>query len=70
MALPLRAGMIPEIKRRIEEGRFVICGGQWVQPDCNTPSGESFVRQVLYAQRLQELLGVTATTAYNVDSLT
>lgn len=62
-------GMIPEIKRRIEEGRFVICGGQWVQPDCNTPSGESFVRQSLYAQRLfKELLGVTATTAYNVDS--
>ncbi len=61
--------MIGEIRRRVAEGRFVICGGQWVQPDCNTPSGESFARQSLYAQRLfRELLGTTARTAYNVDS--
>ena len=62
-------GMIEKIRERVAEGRFVICGGQYVQPDCNTPSGESFVRHSLYSQRMfKRLLGTTAKTAYNVDS--
>jgi alpha-mannosidase len=61
--------LFAEIKRRIAEGRWVICGGWWVQPDCNIPSGESFVRQGLYSQRyFREKLGVTATTGYNPDA--
>ncbi len=61
--------MFAEIKRRVAEGRWVICGGWWVQPDCNIPSGESFVRQGLYSQRyFREKLGVTATTGYNPDA--
>ncbi|MGI6536792.1 MAG: hypothetical protein ACOX22_00220 [Caldicoprobacterales bacterium] len=43
--------MFEEIKARIREGRWVIAGGMWVQPDCNIPSGESFVRHTLYSQR-------------------
>jgi alpha-mannosidase len=44
-------------------------GGWWIQPDCNLPCGESFVRQGLYGQRyFAERLGVTATVGYNVDS--
>ncbi|HET6871524.1 MAG TPA: alpha-mannosidase, partial [Sporolactobacillaceae bacterium] len=42
--------MFEEIKQRIKEGRWEIVGGWWVQPDCNIPSGESFVRQGLYGQ--------------------
>jgi alpha-mannosidase len=34
-----------------KEGRFEICGGMWVEPDTNLPSGESLVRQRLYGQR-------------------
>jgi alpha-mannosidase len=61
--------MFDEIKRRVAEGRWEIAGGWWIQPDCNIPSGESFVRQGLYAQRyFAEHLGVTATVGYNVDS--
>jgi len=61
--------MFEEIKERIKEGRWEIVGGWWVQPDCNVPSGESFVRQGLYGQRyFQEKLGVTAKVGYNVDS--
>ncbi|MFS0613449.1 alpha-mannosidase [Lederbergia ruris] len=61
--------MFAEIKQRIKEGRWEIVGGWWVQPDCNIPSGESFVRQGLYGQRyFQEKLGVTAKVGYNVDS--
>ena len=33
------------IRARVAEGRWEIVGGWWVEPDCNIPSGESFVRQ-------------------------
>lgn len=61
--------MFEEIKQRVAEGRWEIVGGWWIQPDCNLPGGESFVRQGLYGQRyFQEKLGVTASVGYNVDS--
>lgn len=61
--------MFEEIKERVKEGRWQIVGGWWIQPDCNIPGGESFVRQGLYGQRyFQEKLGVTAKVGYNVDS--
>ncbi len=53
---------------RIAEGRFVVVGGWWIEPDCNLPHGESFVRQALYAQRfLHQRFGRTATVGCNVD---
>jgi Alpha-mannosidase len=61
--------MFEEIKERVREGRWVITGGWWIQPDCNIPSGESFVRHGLYSQRyFKEKFGLTASVGYNVDS--
>ncbi|MDF2963179.1 MAG: hypothetical protein K0S39_4914 [Paenibacillus sp.] len=61
--------MFEEISERIKEGRWVVVGGWWIQPDCNLPSGESFVRHGLYSQRyFREKFGVTAKVGYNVDS--
>lgn len=61
--------MLEEIRERVEEGRWRIVGGWWIQPDCNIPCGESYVRQALYGQRyFREKLGVTATVGYNPDS--
>ena len=61
--------MFEEIKERIVEGRWVIAGGWWVQPDCNLPGGESFARHGLIGQRyFQEKFGVMAKAGYNVDS--
>lgn len=61
--------MFEEVKKRVQEGRFVIVGGWHVQPDCNLPSGEGFARQSLYSQRyFKEHLGATAEIGYNVDS--
>lgn len=61
--------MFEEIKQRVKEGRWIIVGGWWIQPDCLAPGGESFVRQGLYAQRyFYEKFGVMAHTGYNVDS--
>ena len=63
----------PELFRRIRdkvaEGRFQVIGGWWIEPDCNIPCGESFVRQALYGQRyLRDKFGITATTGANIDS--
>ena len=61
--------MFNEIKKRIKEGRWCIVGGWWIQPDCNIPNGESFVRQGLYGQRyFWDKFGKIAKVGYNVDS--
>lgn len=61
--------MFEEIRQRVKEGRWVICGGWWVQPDCNIPGGESFARHALISQNyFREKFGVIAKTGYNVDS--
>ncbi len=61
--------MFAEIRQRVQEGRWGIVGGWWVEPDCNIPAGESFVRHGLYAQRyFKEKFGVIARTGFNVDS--
>jgi len=61
--------MFAEIRQRVKEGRFILTGGWFVQPDCNNPGGESFVRHGLYTQRyFSEKFGTTAKTGYNVDS--
>jgi alpha-mannosidase len=61
--------LFEQIRARVAEGRFQITGGWWVEPDCNIPSGESFVRQALYGQRyLREKFGITATIGANIDS--
>ena len=58
-----------EIKKYVAEGRWEIVGGMYVQPDCNIPCGESFVRHGLYSQRyFLDRFGVCAETGYNVDS--
>ena len=61
--------MFQEIRRRVTEGRWVIVGGWWIQPDCNIPSGEAFARHSLYGQRyFLEKFGRMSTVGYNVDS--
>ena len=60
--------MFAEIQARVAEGRWELVGGWWVEPDCNLPGGESFVRQALIGQRyFQSRFGKMATVGYNVD---
>ena len=61
--------MFEEIRKRVAEGRWVIVNGWIEQPDCNIPSGESFVRQALYGKRyFLDRFGVDVKVGYNVDS--
>jgi alpha-mannosidase len=60
--------LFERIRERVAEGRWVNAGGWWVEPDCNMPMGESFVRQGLIGQRyLQSRFGQKATVGMNVD---
>ena len=61
--------MFAEIQNRVREGRWCLVGGWFLQPDCNTPCGESFARHALITQRyFEEKFGRMAVTGYNVDS--
>lgn len=61
--------LFARIRREVTAGRWVVCGGWWVQPDCNLPGGESFIRQGLLGQRyFFDRFGITASVGYNVDS--
>jgi alpha-mannosidase len=37
-----------KIKSAVHSGRIELLGSMWVEPDCNLPSGESLVRQILH----------------------
>ena len=39
-----------KIRQRVEEGRWELQGGMYVEADCNLISGESMVRQFLYGK--------------------
>lgn len=61
--------LFDQVRAQVKAGRIALVGGWWVQPDCNLPGGESFVRQALFGQRyLREKFGVQATVGYNIDS--
>lgn len=39
------------IKQKVADGSWEIDGGMWLEADCNIPSGESLVRQLLVGSR-------------------
>jgi len=57
------------IRFRVQDGRWEVVGGMWVEPDCNLPSGESWSRHLLYANRyFKKKLGTTVRIGWNPDS--
>lgn len=42
------------VKEKVKSGQWEPVGGMWVESDCNLTSGESLVRQMLYAQKFFE----------------
>lgn len=62
--------MFARIKRHIENGRWSVVNGWWVQPDVNLPTEEALKRSIQIGhQWFRQHLGITAIpVAYNVDS--
>ena len=63
----------PDIFRRVakhvENGRWHVTGGFYIQPDCNLPQAETLLRQGLYAQEyFEKRFGFRVKTGFNVDS--
>ncbi|WP_062354040.1 alpha-mannosidase [Bacillus kwashiorkori] len=40
-----------QMKERIAEGKWEAAGAMWLESDCNIPSGESLVRQILHGKK-------------------
>ena len=60
--------LFKKIQRLVKQKRWHILGGWYLQPDCNMPSGESLVRQIILGKRyFREKFGVNVTTASNLD---
>ena len=61
--------MFKEICQSVNEGRWELAEGWWVQPDCYSACGESYVRQGLYGQKyLADNFGKKSDTVFNIDS--
>jgi len=60
--------LFARIRRLVRAGKWHVMGGWYLQPDCNMPSGESFVRQIMLGKRyFREKFGVEPRTAVNLD---
>jgi len=61
--------LFKRIQKLVSEGRWHIMGGWYLQPDCNMPSGESFVRQILAGKKyFMDKFGAEPRTAINFDA--
>ena len=61
--------LFARIKELVAAGKWHIMGGWYVQPDCNIPSGEGFVRQIESGlSYFKEKFGVIPSVAINMDS--
>ncbi|HMC27924.1 MAG TPA: hypothetical protein VKM56_09050, partial [Verrucomicrobiae bacterium] len=58
-----------DFRKLVGEGRLQIVGGMNVMPDDNMPSGESFVRQLLYAKTYcRDALGADVKVGWLLDT--
>ena len=63
------AALFERIRKLVKAGKWHIMGGWYIQPDCNLPSGESFVRQILAGKYyFIDKFGVEPKTAINFDA--
>ena len=57
------------IAQRVKDGRWEVVGGMWVEPDCNLPSGESWMHHLLISKKyFQKELGADVKIGWNPDS--
>jgi alpha-mannosidase len=60
--------LFERIRVLVRANQWNILGGWFLQPDCNMPSGESFIRQVLLGKLyFRDKFGVDVKTAANLD---
>ncbi|MCC7205535.1 MAG: hypothetical protein IT441_10680 [Phycisphaeraceae bacterium] len=61
--------LFKRIQKLVKQGKWNIMGGWFLQPDCNMPSGEAYLRSLLYGRRyFKQHFNAEPTTAINFDS--
>ena len=61
-------GLFERIRKKVADGQFEPIGSMWVEADCNLPSGESLVRQVVHGKRyFAEEMGVETRALWLPD---
>ena len=57
-----------EIKEMVRQGRWEVEGAMWLEADCNLPSGESLIRQIIHGKRfMQQEFGVDSKILWLPD---
>ena len=60
--------LFARIREKAASGQWEPVGAMWVEPDTNMPTGESFVRQLLYGQRyFERVFGARHTVCWLPD---
>lgn len=60
--------LFEKVKEKVKEGRWEVDGAMWVEADCNIPSGESLVRQILMGTRFfKDEFGIESKTLWLPD---
>lgn len=60
--------LFERVKEKVASGQWEIIGGMYVEPDCNLPNAESFVRQIMYAKHyFKEKFDVDVDNAWLPD---
>ena len=60
--------LFKRIQKLVEEGKWHIIGGWYLQPDCNQPSGESLIRQIMVGRKyFQKHFHANPNVAVNFD---
>ena len=61
-------GLFERIRKKVAAGQFEVVGSMWVEADCNLPSGESLVRQIVHGKRFfAEEFGVETRSLWLPD---
>lgn len=60
--------LFARIRKKVATGQFEVVGSMWVEADCNLPSGESLVRQIVQGKRFfADELGVDTCSLWLPD---
>lgn len=65
----LDPGLFAAVRELVNEGRWSIAGGQWIQPDANLPTAAGWRKQIELGQRyFKDRFGFAPKIGYNVDT--
>jgi len=57
-----------DIKKAVKRGQWEVVGGMWIEADCNIPSGESLVRQLIHGKNFfEEEFGIEVNNLWLPD---